>query len=264
MRIGLIIGLAAGLQIGPGEPASGAAPPASGPKFPMTAAAASALWTELGSSLGAPSYLWPFDEASGNAVDAVVGEVLAPTGTPNYQVVPTAFPTELGISLDVDSNDRLSGSTSLMNPGTGEFMFRQVCEFGAAPATVVTVFEKFVSGIGYALQMNTDGSLDWKIATAAATQIINIPTSHAGETHLVDCGRTGSTIYLRTGHGFVTVALTATGDANNASVYRDGRFLSAGVLLIHKYAFLASACSAADDDDWQQYANHLEFVVGAA
>ena len=166
MAIGMRIGMQVGPRVGEGIGLTGDASSIagvtrdalSGKYVPASATEWTKLMAAANLATGNPTDAWGFQEGSGNTLDLIGAQPLAPGGSPTYQSSSTGW-TRVGIRMtDAASNMRMGTNFGPPDPSaTSTLMLAYIEMPAAAPAAARGVMAKSLTSAAVAL--NTTGKL---------------------------------------------------------------------------------------------------------
>lgn len=120
------------------------------------------------------SYIWMFEESSGNIIDELTSLTLTQTGTaPTYSVSgsPT-FPDDTGIGHTDGANSRFAAAaSSSLDYTTGSFAFMLVADLNATPSADRNVLTKVSGSTGYNIKQNSLDRVSWLLGDGSFTTI---------------------------------------------------------------------------------------------
>ena len=241
---------------------SGGTGTSSEPQFPTSTSSWDTLISDLGMNLGTPSIIWMFDELSGNIVDEVSSTTLSVTGTPTYNVTPTAFPSDTGISMTGSQRFDAAVNTVLNFDENTSFFNFTVVQFGTLAASD-HVFNKKASGIGYNLVTDGSGQLTFHIDdNSDADDLITTGQDHSNSTVLLGSGvdRNDTKVHFFTPLSAEQKVLITTGTLANNDNFQYGRQSGGTAImspLIYSVWWVGAAAEGAVLADWTAYNTHL-------
>lgn len=201
-------------------------PPATGPTF-------GAL---IGLPSIAPAVAWDCASAAdGGVVESLPGAGL--TAVPLTPADADALLERRGVGLYNGSDfrsfrvleiagatDFAASSSTAVEPAAGEFALLFVFRAGARYGFTVGLAGKRAGGVGYALELDTDGTLRWTVSDGGASTVALAGDHGDGAWHFVVAWRSGTGFGL---YSDLTAAATGTdgglGSLASAGVFRIGR-----------------------------------------